>query len=75
MDTLLTYIFFSSSPLKTPALRTVGNIVTGDDIQTQIIINCNVGENNLINRGFNLLIFCKKLFIGQYFKVGMVRKS
>lgn len=41
MDTLLTYIFFSSSPLKTPALRTVGNIVTGDDIQTQIIINCN----------------------------------
>jgi len=24
-----------------PALRTVGNIVTGDDLQTQIIINCN----------------------------------
>jgi hypothetical protein len=23
-----------------PALRTVGNIVTGDDMQTQIIINC-----------------------------------
>jgi len=23
-----------------PALRTVGNIVTGDDVQTQIIINC-----------------------------------
>ena len=23
-----------------PALRTVGNIVTGDDYQTQIIINC-----------------------------------
>ena len=23
-----------------PALRTVGNIVTGDDNQTQIIINC-----------------------------------
>jgi hypothetical protein len=24
-----------------PALRTVGNIVTGDDNQTQIVINCN----------------------------------
>ena len=23
-----------------PALRTVGNIVTGDDMQTQIVINC-----------------------------------
>jgi importin subunit alpha-6/7 len=23
-----------------PALRTVGNIVTGDDMQTQVIINC-----------------------------------
>eukprot|EP00192_Tetraselmis_astigmatica_P003312 CAMPEP_0117681070 /NCGR_PEP_ID=MMETSP0804-20121206/18746_1 /TAXON_ID=1074897 /ORGANISM="Tetraselmis astigmatica, Strain CCMP880" /LENGTH=589 /DNA_ID=CAMNT_0005490723 /DNA_START=113 /DNA_END=1880 /DNA_ORIENTATION=- len=25
-----------------PALRTVGNIVTGDDMQTQVIVNCNV---------------------------------
>jgi importin subunit alpha-1 len=24
-----------------PALRTVGNIVTGNDMQTQVIINCN----------------------------------
>ena len=24
-----------------PALRTVGNIVTGNDLQTQVIINCN----------------------------------
>lgn len=23
-----------------PALRTVGNIVTGNDMQTQVIINC-----------------------------------
>ena len=23
-----------------PALRTVGNIVTGDDLQTQVIIHC-----------------------------------
>ncbi|KAF9358162.1 Importin alpha subunit (Karyopherin alpha subunit) (Serine-rich RNA polymerase I suppressor protein) [Mortierella sp. AD094] len=26
--------------VQTPALRTVGNIVTGDDVQTQVIINC-----------------------------------
>lgn len=26
----------------TPALRTVGNIVTGDDLQTQVILNCAV---------------------------------
>ena len=26
--------------VQTPALRSVGNIVTGDDVQTQIIINC-----------------------------------
>jgi len=29
----------SSYSVQTPALRTVGNIVTGDDIQTQIVIN------------------------------------
>jgi len=29
-----------SDNVKTPALRTVGNIVTGDDIQTQVILNC-----------------------------------
>ena len=28
--------------VQTPALRSVGNIVTGDDVQTQVIINCNV---------------------------------
>ncbi len=28
--------------MQTPSLRTVGNIVTGDDVQTQVIINCNV---------------------------------
>ena len=28
--------------VKTPALRTVGNIVTGDDQQTQLVINCAV---------------------------------
>lgn len=29
-----------SSNVLVPALRTVGNIVTGDDLQTQVIINC-----------------------------------
>ena len=28
--------------VQTPALRTIGNIVTGDDIQTQLVINCSV---------------------------------
>jgi importin subunit alpha-1 len=28
--------------VRTPALRVVGNIATGDDLQTQIIINCGV---------------------------------
>jgi len=28
--------------VKTPALRTVGNIVTGDDAQTQEVLNCSV---------------------------------
>lgn len=26
--------------MKTPALRTIGNIVTGDDLQTQVAVNC-----------------------------------
>lgn len=29
-----------SPAVHTPALRAVGNIVTGDDLQTQVIINC-----------------------------------
>ena len=35
---LLTHRSYS---VQTPALRTIGNIVTGDDIQTQVVINCN----------------------------------
>jgi len=31
----------SNTTVQTPALRTVGNIVTGDDSQTQFIINLN----------------------------------
>ena len=30
----------ASTLVQTPALRSVGNIVTGDDVQTQVIINC-----------------------------------
>lgn len=37
------YILYrhSQASVLVPALRTVGNIVTGDDNQTQIVINCN----------------------------------
>lgn len=30
----------ASTSVQTPALRSVGNIVTGDDVQTQVVINC-----------------------------------
>jgi len=35
-------LLHSSFSVQTPALRTVGNVVTGDDSQTQIIINVSV---------------------------------
>jgi len=31
-----------AASVQTPALRTAGNIVTGDDVQTQAVINCGV---------------------------------
>ena len=37
---LVELLTHSNSTVLIPALRTVGNIVTGDDVQTQIIINC-----------------------------------
>lgn len=37
---LVELLTHSSTSVQTPALRSVGNIVTGDDIQTQVIINC-----------------------------------
>jgi HEAT repeat protein len=40
-----------SPSVQTPALRTVGNIVTGDDLQTQIVINC--GALQCLNRLLN----------------------
>lgn len=35
---LIELLMHSAPTIQTPALRTVGNIVTGDDLQTQIII-------------------------------------
>ena len=37
---LVELLMHPSPAVQTPALRTVGNIVTGDDLQTQVIINC-----------------------------------
>lgn len=39
---LVEMLMHQNSHVKTPALRTVGNIVTGDDIQTQVMLNCAV---------------------------------
>ena len=38
---LVELLLHPSPSVQTPALRTVGNIVTGDDLQTQIIVNFN----------------------------------
>jgi HEAT repeat protein len=37
---LVELLMHRSNNVKTPALRSVGNIVTGDDLQTQVVINC-----------------------------------
>jgi importin subunit alpha-1 len=37
---LVELLTHASTAVQTPALRSVGNIVTGDDMQTQFIINC-----------------------------------
>jgi len=37
---LVELLYHRQHAVKTPALRTIGNIVTGDDLQTQVIINC-----------------------------------
>jgi len=39
---LVDLLMHKNPNVKTPALRTVGNIVTGDDLQTNMIMNCNV---------------------------------
>jgi len=39
---LVTLLMHKSPNVKTPALRTVGNIVTGDDMQTQMVIDSDV---------------------------------
>ncbi|RKO85499.1 armadillo-type protein [Blyttiomyces helicus] len=37
---LVELLMHQAFAVQTPALRSVGNIVTGDDLQTQVIINC-----------------------------------
>ena len=37
---LVELLMHASTSVQTPALRSVGDIVTGDDVQTQVIINC-----------------------------------
>lgn len=39
---LVELLLHSSTNIQAPALRSVGNIVTGDDVQTQVVINCSV---------------------------------
>lgn len=39
---LVELLMHKSNNVKTPALRTVGNIVTGDDLQTQVVLHCGV---------------------------------
>mmetsp|Transcript_24931 Transcript_24931/g.43014 ORF Transcript_24931/g.43014 Transcript_24931/m.43014 type:complete len:530 (+) Transcript_24931:65-1654(+) len=45
---LVELLLHTSPAVQTPALRTVGNIVTGDDAQTQMIINCQALPSLLI---------------------------
>lgn len=44
---MLSFSRHPSTSVQTPALRAVGNIVTGDDIQTQVVINCGALPNLL----------------------------
>lgn len=37
---LVELLLHAATSVQTPALRSVGNIVTGDDVQTQVVINC-----------------------------------
>jgi len=39
---LVELLLHRNSAVKTPALRTVGNLVTGNDLQTETVLNCSV---------------------------------
>lgn len=39
---LVRLLYGSKNQIRTPALRTIGNLVTGDQIQTQVVINSNI---------------------------------
>lgn len=41
-NVFLIFLFAFVSKLQTAALRAVGNIVTGTDEQTQVVLNCDV---------------------------------
>lgn len=55
-ETLVNLLEHVSASVKTPALRTVGNIVTGDDGQTQQILGC----KNFLPQVYSLLFDQKK---------------
>ena len=44
---LVELLMHPSPAVQTPALKTIGNLVSGDDLQTQIVINCSVLPNLL----------------------------
>lgn len=44
---LVELLTHESSVVVVPALRTVGNIITGDDSQTQVVLDCNILPNLL----------------------------
>lgn len=61
----LTKIISASHPSPTvliPALRTVGNIVTGDDAQTQVLVNCLIG-------GYHHFVFCIGNLFNLFFSI------
>src|SRR5579859_8058453 len=57
---LVELLMHPSSSVQTPALRSVGNIVTGDDVQTQIMINCGALPALLISSRVRRKVFARK---------------
>lgn len=62
---LVELLFHKSNDVKTPALRTIGNVVTGDDLQTQLILNCRclAGLKHLLENEKKEFV---KKHVGQY---------
>jgi importin subunit alpha-1 len=51
---LVELLHHHSNMVKTPALRTIGNIVTGDDLQTQVVINRGEEHRNFLSCPLNI---------------------